>query len=83
MFFRSQQPKEEPSHEEPLPEKKQEAETLTTTVVDVEKPTSDPDMVELVEVEVPSEKTENKIESETVSDQVRMVKDLFEGKIVE
>ena len=78
-----QQPKEEPSHDEPLPEKKQEAETPTTTVVDVEKPTSDPDMVELVEVEVPSEKTENKIESETVSDQVRMVKDLFEGKIVE
>lgn len=71
------------SNEEPLPQKKPEQEVSMTTKVDVEKPTSDPDMVELVEVEVPDEKTENKIESETVSDQVRMVKDLFEGKIVE
>lgn len=78
---KTQPPKEDIS--EPLPEKKQETETPATTVVDVEKPTSDPDMVELVEVEVPSEKAENKIESETLSDQVRMVKDLFEGKIVE
>lgn len=71
------------SNEEPLPQKKPEQEVSMTTKVDVEKPTSDPDMVELVEVEVPDEKTESKIESETVSDQVRMVKDLFEGKIVE
>lgn len=71
------------SNEEPLPQKKPEQEVSRTTKVDVEKPTSDPDMVELVEVEVPDEKTESKIESETVSDQVRMVKDLFEGKIVE
>ena len=78
---KTQPPKEDIS--EPLPKKKQETETPSTTVVDVEKPTSDPDMVELVEVEVPSEKAENKIESETLSDQVRMVKDLFEGKIVE
>ena len=70
-------------NEEPLPQKKPEQEVSMTTKVDVEKPTSDPDMVELVEVEVPDEKTESKIESETVSDQVRMVKDLFEGKIVE
>ncbi len=76
-------PKEEITYEEPLPKKKQDSEIQATTVVDVEKPTSDPDMVELVEVEVPTEKTEEKIESETVSDQVRMVKDLFEGKIVE
>lgn len=79
-------PQVEPSvpsrEEEPLPSKKQEEEAQTTKV-DVEKPTSDPDMVELVEVEVPSESSESKIESETVSDQVRMVKDLFEGKIVE
>lgn len=73
---------QEPEAEEPLP-KKVEAESKVTTTVDVEKPTSDPDMVELVEVEVPNEKAESKIESETVSDQVRMVKDLFEGKIVE
>lgn len=71
------------SNEEPLPQKKPEQEVSMTTKVDVERPTSDPDMVELVEVEVPDEKTESKIESETVSDQVRMVKDLFEGKIVE
>lgn len=71
------------SNEEPLPQKKPKQEVSMTTKVDVEKPTSDPDMVELVEVEVPDEKTESKIESETVSDQVRMVKDLFEGKIVE
>ena len=71
------------SNEEPLPQKKPEQEVSMTTKIDVEKPTSDPDMVELVEVEVPDEKTESKIESETVSDQVRMVKDLFEGKIVE
>lgn len=71
------------SNEEQLPQKKPEQEVSMTTKVDVEKPTSDPDMVELVEVEVPDEKTESKIESETVSDQVRMVKDLFEGKIVE
>lgn len=71
------------SNEEPLPQKKPEQEVSMTTKVDVEKPTSDPDMVELVEVEVPDEKAESKIESETVSDQVRMVKDLFEGKIVE
>lgn len=74
-------PAVEQAKEEPLPTKKVEA--PSTTKLDVEKPTSNPEMVELVEVEVPSNKAEDKIESETLSDQVRMVKDLFEGKIVE
>lgn len=62
--------------------KTQPKETKVEKVIekrDIEKPTDNPDMVELVEVDVETEKVRDIV----LSDQAQMVKDLFEGKIIE
>lgn len=79
------QPKAEPQAKpstpvtpQPAQEKKEEVKMVEVTK-DVFKPTDNPEMVEVVEV------TEVKPASkmDVLSDQARMVKDLFDGKIVE
>ena len=62
---------------QPVQEKKEEK--MVEVTKDVFKPTDNPEMVEVVEV------TEVKPASkmDVLSDQARMVKDLFDGKVVE